>query len=412
MRFRLIDRHVPAPNSSADAAVPRRPVRVALVMDHPAQQFTRGLQLLSADPDVEVEVCYWSVAQHFYDRGFDRQVSWDVNLLDGYTWAAPSPTMSVIGRLRWFVSRLRMIRPETVVCYGWASPIAKASIIFCLLSRTRVLLYGDTTWQHASVGRHPLVRSVALRLLMRLCAGAVSTGTFNREFYIRYGMHPRFIWPGVCPADTELFGLARTNRCGPCEQGHPDLRIGFAGKLIERKGVDELLQASALLPRARDWSVSVIGDGPLMPELQALAGQLGISDRVTFHGFANTSQMPKLLAGLDVVVVPSRLDMRVLVTVEVMAAGTALVVSDATAVWGPGDLVEDGVTGLVYRSGEPAALARQLCRLLDEPGLVAMLGANGADRAAGFGPDSFARTIASAARMCANGERVSGTGES
>ena len=44
---------------------------------------------------------------------------------------------------------------------------------------------------------------------MRISDGALSTGAFNREFYIRYGMNPRHIWPGVCPADTESFGHAR-----------------------------------------------------------------------------------------------------------------------------------------------------------------------------------------------------------
>ena len=51
-----------------------------------------------------------------------------------------------------------------------------------------------------------------------------------------------------------------------------------------------------------------------------------------------------------------------------------MVVSDATAVWGAGDLIEHGVTGLVYKSGQPAALAGQLTRLLHEPALLARLG--------------------------------------
>ena len=96
------------------------------------------------------------------------------------------------------------------------------------------------------------------------------------------------------------------------------------------------------------WTITVVGDGPLMSGLRELAGELGVADRVIFHGFANTTEMPKLLAGFDIVVVPSRLDMRVLVTIEAMAAGAAIVVSDATAVWGPGDLVENEVTGLVF----------------------------------------------------------------
>jgi glycosyltransferase involved in cell wall biosynthesis len=272
--------------------------------------------------------------------------------------------------------------------------------MYCLLARTRLLMYGDTTWQHSTSGRHRMARSAALSLLLRLCAGAVSTGTFNREFYIRHGMNPRRIWPGVCPADTELFGAARARRRGLAGAGGGELRISFAGKLIARKGVDELLRAAALLPPARAWSVTVVGDGPLLPGLRALVAELGLGDRVTFRGFANTTEMPELLAGFDVVVVPSRLDMRVLVTIEAMAAGAAVIVSDATAVWGPGDLIEDGVTGLVYRSGEPAMLARQLGRLLDDPALLDRLQRGGAERSARFGPAAFARTMRDAAGMC------------
>lgn len=382
----------------------RTPIRVAVVMDHPAQQFAQALRLLSLEEELRLQVYYWSVAERMYDAGFDRAISWDIDLLGGYAWAAPTAAGSVTRRMRWLVSKFRAMRPQVVVCYGWASPIARAAIAYCLLTRTRLLLYGDTTWQHSSRGRRPLLRSVALRILIHLCTGAISTGTFNREFYIRNGMDPRRIYPGVCPADTETFGDAWSAGVEVSCSSDRSLRIGFAGKLIARKGVDELLQATALLPRTGGYSVTVVGGGPLMPELRALAMQLRVDDRVTFHGFANTTDMPKLLAGFDVVVVPSRLDMRVLVTIEAMAAGAVIVVSDATAVWGPGDLVEHEVTGLVYPSGDPQALARELGRLIvDRPFLMKLRHA-GAERAAAYGPDAFARTIASAARICVSAE--------
>ena len=385
------------------------PVRLALVMDHPAQQFTRAFQLLAAEPGIRLDVYYWSTAERFYDAGFKRSISWDTDLLSGYQWAAP-PAWSLAGRLRWLAGQLRRSGPDVVICYGWASPIARATIAYCTITRTRMLLYGDTTWQHASGGRHRVLRSLALLTLMRLADGALSTGTFNREFYIRYGMNPRRIWPGVCPADTDLFGQARASRDRIADASTRDVRIGFAGKLTASKGVDELLKACALLPLDCSWSLTVVGDGPLMADLQALAAELGIGDRVTFRGFANTSEMPKLLAGFDVVVVPSRFDMRVLVSIEAMAAGAAIVVSSATAIWGSGDLVSDGETGLVYRSGDPAALARQLHRLLASPDLVARLSAAGAQRAASFGPDSFARMIASSVRMCLRDEDIARLG--
>lgn len=384
------------------------PVRVALVMDHPAQHFTRALQLLAGEATVELRVYYWAAPKRVYDAGFDRPVSWDVDLLGGYGWAAPEPGRTRAWRDRWLIGQLRAGRPGVVVCYGWASPISRLAMAYCAATRTRLLLYGDTTWQHSSGGWHPVLRALMLRALMRLCTGAVSTGTFNREFYISHGMDPRRIWPGVCPADTELFGSARAGDAVAHGPGRRPLRIGFAGKLIPRKGADDLLRAAALLPRADDWSVTVIGDGPLMPDLRALAAQLGVHDRVTFHGFANTTEMPKLLAGFDVVVVPSRLDMRALVTIEAMAAGAAIVVSDATAVWGSGDLVEHGVTGLVYPSGDPAALARELAGLMVDSAFLARLRSRGIERVAGYGPEAFSRSMASAVRLSLRTRRMPG----
>jgi len=399
------DRHVPhrgrlRRSDRRDALRTPQSLRIALVIDHPAQQFARAFQLLADESGLQVHVYYWSAPESSYDVGFARPVSWDIDLLGGYPWAAPGSGLTAIRRVRWLVGQFGKSRPDVVVCYGWAKPISRTAIVYCLLTRTPLLMYGDTTWQNSARGRYHLPRSAALRLLLRRCTGAVSTGTFNREFYIQQGMNPRRIWPGVCPADTEMFGAARAGRRGLPGAGDHELRIGYAGKLTARKGADELLRAAALLPPARTWSVTLVGDGPLLPSLRALAAELGLGDRVTFHGFANTTEMPKLLAGFDVVVVPSRRDMRVLVTIEAMAAGAAVIVSDATAVWGAGDLIEDGVTGLVYRSGEPTMLARQLGCLLDDPALLALLQRGGAERSDRFGPAEFARTIRDAAWMC------------
>ena len=407
------------------------PVRVAIVMDHPAQQFAGALRLLAAEPLVRLRVCYGSVAGRSYDPGFSRPVRWDTDLLGGYQWAAPGGRGRGLALARWLEGQFRALRPRVVVCYGWASPVARSCILACLLSRRPLLLYGDSTWQHSSRdgtgnqhrgargsggatggltraaargAARSAARSLALRALMKLSAGAISTGTFNREFYIWHGMDPRRIWPGVCPADTDAFAVARpagrSRAAGPdCQhlrQGDSPLRIGFAGKLIPRKGPDELLRAVGLLPPGTRYCVTVVGDGPMLPELRGLAGRLGLADRVRFAGFANTTQMPGLLAGCDVVVVPSRRDMRALVTIEAMAAGAAVVVSDATAVWGPGDLVQHEVTGLVYPSGDERALAAALSRLAADPALLARLRDAGARRAAGYGPDAFARTMAAA----------------
>jgi len=91
------------------------PVHLALVIDHPAQQFTRAFQLLAAEPGVRLDVYYWSTAERFYDADFRRSISWDIDLLSGYQWASPPAGRSLTGQLRWLTDQLRGSGPDVVI---------------------------------------------------------------------------------------------------------------------------------------------------------------------------------------------------------------------------------------------------------------------------------------------------------
>jgi len=121
----------------------------------------------------------------------------------------------------------------------------------------------------------------------------------------------------------------------------------------------------------------VVGDGPLRPDLEHRAAMLGLAGTVTFTGYR--SDAARLLAGLDVLVVPSRSDGSPLVVCEAMAAGVPVV---ASRVGGLPDLVEDGGSGLLVRPGEAEDLARALVSLLLDPEAARRLGARGRTLAA------------------------------
>jgi glycosyltransferase involved in cell wall biosynthesis len=376
---------------STGASTDDRPVDLAFVMDHPAQHFSPGLREAAERDRVHVVALYWDDNRGGYrDAGFDRTISWDVDLLEGHASVATDPKASRPRRIRQVLRWLHDEQPGALVVAGWSAPIARAALVWAAVTGTPVFFYSDSSWQHASGGHS---RGIAQRMLLRLFfrrASAIATGTFNREFYILHGMDPSRIIAGVIPIDLDRFASAR--REAPAANATP-MVIGFAGKLVAQKGVAELLRAGALLADRDDWLIRIVGDGVLRDDLEALAKELDIGERVDFVGFVNQQEIPAMLAAFDVFVAPSTWDLRILAVPEAMAAGVPVIVSDATGVWGPGDLVQDGATGRVYRQGHADELAAVLAELLDDPELRERLRTAASARVRHESPAAFAASL-------------------
>ena len=159
----------------------------------------------------------------------------------------------------------------------------------------------------------------------------------------------------------------------PVPRVRPGPVVGWFGRFAATKGVDVLLRA---LPSVPDVSCVLVGDGPERPSLERLAEDLGIADRVVMVGWAD--QPRNYLPGFDLAVLPSRAESLPLAVIEAMLAERAVIASD---VGGVGELVLDGVTGVLVPSEDPDALARAMAQLLGEPSLAAEMGARARERA-------------------------------
>jgi glycosyltransferase involved in cell wall biosynthesis len=152
----------------------------------------------------------------------------------------------------------------------------------------------------------------------------------------------------------------------------------FVGRLVERKGVHVLLEAMTRLPAP--VRLGVIGEGPMGRELEARATELGVADRVDFHGFVSRDTLNRRVAGCDLFVLPAVYDAKGdveglgVVLVEALSHARPVV---ASAAGGIPDIVRDGETGLLVPPGDPEALAASIRRLLEDPELAARLGRAG-----------------------------------
>lgn len=138
--------------------------------------------------------------------------------------------------------------------------------------------------------------------------------------------------------------------------------VGTVGRLDPVKDHASLLCAFARLGgRYPDALLVVVGDGPCRAELEAIARQAGMSARVRFLG--ERSDVPALLAGMDVFVLPSIAEGISNTILEALASGLPVV---ATRVGGNPELVVDGVTGSLVPPRDAAALAAAVAEYLDD----------------------------------------------
>lgn len=142
-------------------------------------------------------------------------------------------------------------------------------------------------------------------------------------------------------------------------QPQTPLHVGYVGRLEAHKGVHVLLAA---LTEGADWLLSIAGEGPQRTESEALAEQLGVTDRVTFRGHLG-DRLPDFYRELDVLVVPSLptpgwREQFGRVVIEAMASGVPVIASRSGAL---PDVVAEA--GLLVEPADPRAIAEAIAEV-------------------------------------------------
>lgn len=223
-----------------------------------------------------------------------------------------------------------------------------------------------------------LLRDGARALFLRGSTLCVSTGEAGRQALLAHGVpdsRARVV-PFVVDVDAIRAAVAREQPGRAALRAQHGAAPGdrvllFVGQLVERKGVDLLLEALAAQAgtSARLWAV---GEGPERAALGARAQALGLQERVTFLPYRPNDALPALWAAADLFVLPSRFDAWPVVVLEALAAGLPVLGTDACG--SVRDLVVPARAGFCARAGDAGALADALreALALPEEGLQAL----------------------------------------
>ena len=175
--------------------------------------------------------------------------------------------------------------------------------------------------------------------------------------------------------------VARPRRTG-AEAGDP-VTLLSVGRLVDKKGYPDLLDALALLPARLHWRLVHIGHGPARAALARQAAQLGLADRISWLGAQPHDVVLQHYRAADLFVLASRIagdgdrDGLPNVLMEAQSQRLACVASAVAAI---PELIRHEATGLLVPPRDPPALAAALERLIGDPELRARLGAAGHER--------------------------------
>lgn len=170
------------------------------------------------------------------------------------------------------------------------------------------------------------------------------------------------------------------------------------GRLTEQKGFDLLIDAFArIASRLPDWNLLIFGEGPERPRLEAMIQQHGLGHRIRLPG--NTERHAEWISAASMFALPSRYEGFANVVGEAMQAGLAVVASDCD--FGPSEMIEPEVNGLLVPPEDAVQLAAALDRVMSSSAMRRRLGSNARRRARLFDEhailDRWLRLIAGAA---------------
>lgn len=138
-------------------------------------------------------------------------------------------------------------------------------------------------------------------------------------------------------------------------------RIIFVGRLTAEKQVEVILDAMTKLDPALETTFDIVGGGDQRKQLESLTTQLGLGDRVTFHGRTTDEDLRALLSRASVFTIASIAELQSIATMEAMASALPIVAADAVAL---PHLVHDGENGYLFEPGNADALAARLTDVL------------------------------------------------
>ena len=357
-------------HNSGDGAIESRTKRIRVLL----VTFTGGtggiavllrnlLKRLKSDYELEFEICFTQDLGIIADeiRSFGVPVHY-LGMKSGFDVRRAIPLIPIIRRGRY-----------DLVNFHGLVPLVRLMIV---LSGARQIVEehgGIKEEEYRGRWLNPLLH----RLLDRCTHGYITVSDDSiRDLVTKHGVKPSKITKIYNGIDISLFNPKLYDQESiRKELGIPPsaLVFGTVRGLTEKMGIDHFISAADVVGRTHlDAYFVIVGDGPLLERLRAMASRTAMSKRIIFAGMRR--DIPRVLRGIDVFALPSVWEALPIAAIESQAMGVPVIAYD---VGGTSEVVIDGVTGLLVKRRNHLDFARAMETLYCDSELRRRLGAAG-----------------------------------
>jgi glycosyltransferase involved in cell wall biosynthesis len=334
--------------------------KLAIITTHPIQYNAPFFKMLAQRKNLDIKVFYtWSQCEggNKYDPGFDKKITWDIPLLDGYRYCFVNNISKSPGSHHFrgidnptLIKEIQHWKADVILVYGWAFKSHLKAMRF-FKGNIPILFRGDSTLLDQKSGIKKYLRNAFLKYIYSNINFAMYVGKANKAYFLAHGIKESQLFFMPHAIENERFFNTKSIQDNASKLLQSlKIPLGalvylFSGKLETKKQPELLAKLVSELNKVGAHLI-IAGSGLLEDKMKVNFANF---ENIHFVGFFNQKKMPILYAACNVFVLPSKGPGETwgLSINEAMASAKAVIVSDACGA--ASDLIEQSKNGFVFK---------------------------------------------------------------
>ncbi len=357
--------------------------KLAIISTHPIQYYAPVFALLAKSNVFEIKVFYTLGQSNLnsFDKGFQKNIKWDIPLLEGYNFEFLNNTAKVPGSHHFkgiinpnAINNIQNFEPNALLIYGWANQ-SHLKILRFFKGKIPIWFRGDSTLLNQKFTWKTIFKNLFLKWVYSHVNLAFYVGDANKAYFKKYGLKENQLCFAPHAIDNDRFAANNTKQAIKIRASlgikPEEILILFAGKLDPIKNPELLLKAFLNLKNSA-VNLLFVGNGVLDAKLKNLASKYNA--KIHFIDFKNQTEMPAIYQACNLFCLPSTSETWGLGVNEAMASGKAILVSNQVGC--AINLVKPGYNGQIFEAENSSDLLSKLEEMCANKTLLNQMGTN------------------------------------